>query len=155
MILFLIYSTFLETLRGKGTQPYFNCKSLIELFKINNMDNIYNDPRFFLNKFYNYKFLNMNEKEKLICEFMKWESFNIRQSLDDALPIINKIESLYFKHNNHSIPIEVNIYKNECKISYNGYYSGTIIYNKSRNKITAVYKSIVEFIKWYSSLILI
>ena len=94
--------------------------------------------------------MNKIEKEKLICKFMNWESFHMKNSLDELLPIINKIENLYFSPNGrYSSSLEVNIYRDKCEISYNGYYSGTIKIVKDKNRIKSVYNAIIAFIKWY------
>ena len=72
------------------------------------------------------------------------------KTIDWLLSVIEKIENLQYPYckDNHSI--EVASYRNTCEIYYSGYRSGTIVDCYGNNRIDALYKTIVEFIKKYN-----
>ena len=118
--------------------------------------------------------MNEGEDDKLIAKFMGWEgtfldrdaihhdhiaqaeaippkgkenwdvytvSLRYRYSWDWLMPVVEKIESLSF---------EVSIIDTECEIGTQGYSYRNIVCNKGESKIEGVYKTVIEFIRYYN-----
>ena len=85
------------------------------------------------------------------CEYRKLPHFNIRifeyhKRWEQLMPIVEKIEAL------KEFLISVDIYKRSCQIRISDLHGDKIqsIYYRLDTKIDSVFKSVVEFIKWYN-----
>lgn len=107
---------------------------------------------------------------KLIAEFMGWQKsiyenlpdrmykdnysigkpinqFEYNSSWDSLMPVVEKIETI--NRYNEYYPDMVTIWKNCCKIN-DGNNGNELFCNYATTKIEAVYRTVIEFIKWYN-----
>jgi hypothetical protein len=98
-------------------------------------------------------------------EFESFEHlFEFHSSWDWLMPVVEKIENIDIRNNGYDFP-KVKLMGDHCEIFTFATYRGTSFYwkkyysitgtfhnhpNQCESKIEAVYKAVVEFIKWYN-----
>lgn len=103
---------------------------------------------------------NIRETNVLIAEFMginKLSSNVLKKALlsdldyhlswDSLMPVIEKIESL--KENLHSLDVQMCVDRIAILVNASPLYVDIRQFSK-KSKIEAVYKAVIEFIKWYN-----
>lgn len=102
----------------------------------------------------------MNDNE-LIAEFMGFRYgqnadkngfMKYNKSWDWLMPVVEKIESLPEHPLYKKYRFSVSIKNNSCEISFARLSKGEPGHNhyEGKTKIDAVYKSVIDFIKWYN-----
>jgi len=85
----------------------------------------------------------------------EYENFAIKHlifhySWDWLMPVVEKIESISELSLNRKCNFHVTIEKHQCVIMWGISFTISDIYDYNNSKISTVYKSVIEFIKWYN-----